>query len=180
RGWRSPGPSASSARWCSSAAASRTRRRSPPNTSGRSSSRTTRWAPQPCRWCCWRRRSSCSPCCGWPPGAARGRRPGTDDHLAGGRLRPALRRPRVCGGAAAGAGGPDPVADLRARGGDVLGLGLHAGRVSALNLSLLIVAIVVPLNVVFGVGTALALARGRFRGKGLLQALVDLPFAFSP
>lgn len=52
--------------------------------------------------------------------------------------------------------------------------------VSALNLSLLIVAIVVPLNVVFGVAVALALARGRFRGKAVLQALVDLPFAVSP
>src|SRR6476619_219164 len=51
---------------------------------------------------------------------------------------------------------------------------------SALNLSLLIVAIVVPLNVVFGVVTALALVRGRFRGRGLLQAVVDLPFAVSP
>ena len=51
---------------------------------------------------------------------------------------------------------------------------------SAINLSLLIVAIVVPLNVVFGVATALALVRGRFRGRGLLQAVVDLPFAVSP
>jgi sulfate transport system permease protein len=52
--------------------------------------------------------------------------------------------------------------------------------ISALNLSVLIVAIVVPLNVVFGVGTALALVRSRFRGRGLLQAGVDLPFAVSP
>lgn len=52
--------------------------------------------------------------------------------------------------------------------------------ISALQLSLIIVAIVVPLNVVFGVLTALALARGRFRGKGLMQAVVDLPFAVSP
>jgi sulfate/thiosulfate transport system permease protein len=52
--------------------------------------------------------------------------------------------------------------------------------ISALNLSLLIVAIVVPLNVVFGVATALALVRGSFRGRGLLQAVVDLPFAVSP
>ncbi|GAA5030813.1 sulfate ABC transporter permease subunit CysW [Terrabacter aeriphilus] len=51
---------------------------------------------------------------------------------------------------------------------------------SALNLSLLIVAITVPINVVFGVATALALVRGRFRGRGLLQAVVDLPFAVSP
>ncbi|MFT4086232.1 MAG: sulfate ABC transporter permease subunit CysW [Gordonia sp. (in: high G+C Gram-positive bacteria)] len=52
--------------------------------------------------------------------------------------------------------------------------------ISALQLSLLIVVIVVPLNVIFGVVTALALARGRFRGKGFLQAVVDLPFAVSP
>jgi sulfate/thiosulfate transport system permease protein len=52
--------------------------------------------------------------------------------------------------------------------------------VSAIVLSLIIVAIVVPLNVVFGLVTALALARGDFRGKGLLQAVVDLPFAVSP
>ena len=37
-----------------------------------------------------------------------------------------------------------------------------------------------PLNVVFGLVTALALARGNFPGKGLLQAVVDLPFAVSP
>jgi sulfate transport system permease protein len=52
--------------------------------------------------------------------------------------------------------------------------------ISALNLSLLVVAIVVPLNVVFGIPTALVLARNRFRGKGILQAVIDLPFAVSP
>lgn len=52
--------------------------------------------------------------------------------------------------------------------------------ISALQLSLLIVAIVVPLNVIFGVATALALVRGRFRGRGVIQAIVDLPFAVSP
>lgn len=52
--------------------------------------------------------------------------------------------------------------------------------VSALQLSLLVVAIVVPLNVIFGVPTALVLARNRFRGKSLLQAVIDLPFAVSP
>ena len=41
-------------------------------------------------------------------------------------------------------------------------------------------AIVTPVNVVFGVATALAIVRGRFRGRGLLQAVVDLPFAVSP
>lgn len=52
--------------------------------------------------------------------------------------------------------------------------------VSALNLSLLVVAIVVPLNVLFGIPTALVLARNKFRGKGVLQAIIDLPFAVSP
>ena len=52
--------------------------------------------------------------------------------------------------------------------------------ISAISLSLIIVAIVVPLNVVFGLVTALALARGSFRGKGILEAIVDLPFAVSP
>jgi hypothetical protein len=40
--------------------------------------------------------------------------------------------------------------------------------ISALSLSLLIVAIVVPVNVIFGVVTALALVRGRFRGRGIV------------
>ena len=52
--------------------------------------------------------------------------------------------------------------------------------ISAISMSLTIVAIVVPLNVVFGLVTALALERGRFPGRGLLQAIVDLPFAVSP
>ncbi|QKT07738.1 sulfate ABC transporter permease subunit CysW [Gordonia sp. X0973] len=52
--------------------------------------------------------------------------------------------------------------------------------ISALQLSLLIVVVVVPLNVVFGIATALALSRGNFPGKGLLQSVVDLPFAVSP
>jgi sulfate transport system permease protein len=51
---------------------------------------------------------------------------------------------------------------------------------SALELSLLVVAIVVPLNVLFGVPTALVLARNKFRGRGALQAIIDLPFAVSP
>ena len=52
--------------------------------------------------------------------------------------------------------------------------------IAALNLSLLIVAIVVPLNVVFGVVTAIALARWRLPGRGFIQAVIDLPFAVSP
>ncbi|MFC4127574.1 sulfate ABC transporter permease subunit CysW [Nocardia rhizosphaerae] len=52
--------------------------------------------------------------------------------------------------------------------------------ISAFQLSMLIVAIVVPLNVVFGVVTALALVRSKFPGRSLVQGIVDLPFAASP
>jgi sulfate transport system permease protein len=47
-------------------------------------------------------------------------------------------------------------------------------------LTLTMVAIAVPLNTIFGVGMALALVRGRWRGKTLVSAVVDLPFAVSP
>ena len=47
-------------------------------------------------------------------------------------------------------------------------------------LTCFMVAIAVPLNTVFGVGLALALVRGRCRGKTLVSAIVDLPFAVSP
>src|SRR5215212_424184 len=47
-------------------------------------------------------------------------------------------------------------------------------------LTCVMVAIAVPANTVFGVVTALALARRRFRGRSLANALIDLPFAVSP
>jgi sulfate/thiosulfate transport system permease protein len=47
-------------------------------------------------------------------------------------------------------------------------------------LSLEIAAIAVPLNTVFGIGAALLLERGRFRGRAVLGLLIDLPFAISP
>ena len=50
----------------------------------------------------------------------------------------------------------------------------------ALWLTLLIAAIAVPVNTVVGVILALALVRGRFTGRGLLNAVVDLPLAISP
>jgi sulfate transport system permease protein len=52
--------------------------------------------------------------------------------------------------------------------------------ISAFWLTLEIAAIAVPLNTIFGVLTALVLVRGRFRGKAILDALIDLPFAISP
>ncbi len=51
---------------------------------------------------------------------------------------------------------------------------------SALRLTLLTAAIAVPLNLVFGVCAAWAVARFEFRGKNLLVSLIDLPFAISP
>jgi sulfate transport system permease protein len=66
------------------------------------------------------------------------------------------------------------------------GLGPVWDAVSAPNaqhafwLSLEIVAIAVPLNTIFGIGIALLLERGRFKGKLLLGMLIDLPFAISP
>lgn len=50
----------------------------------------------------------------------------------------------------------------------------------ALWLTLVIALVAVPANTVFGVLCALVLVRQRFRGKRLLNALIDLPFALSP
>jgi sulfate/thiosulfate transport system permease protein len=50
----------------------------------------------------------------------------------------------------------------------------------ALWLTILIALIAVPLNTIFGVVCALVIVRQRFRGKALLNALIDLPFALSP
>jgi sulfate transport system permease protein len=51
---------------------------------------------------------------------------------------------------------------------------------SAIRLTLLVAAIAVPLNLVFGVAAAWAMARFEFRGKALLGAFIDLPFSISP
>jgi sulfate transport system permease protein len=47
-------------------------------------------------------------------------------------------------------------------------------------LTLVLVAIAVPANTIFGVGMALVLVRGRIRGRSFLSALIDVPFAVSP
>jgi sulfate transport system permease protein len=52
--------------------------------------------------------------------------------------------------------------------------------ISALWLTLMIAAIAVPLNTIFGIGCALVLVRGRARGRAVLDALIDLPFVVSP
>ena len=51
---------------------------------------------------------------------------------------------------------------------------------SAIQLTLTITAIAVPLNLVFGVSAAWAIAKFEFKGKALLTTLVDLPFSVSP
>jgi sulfate/thiosulfate transport system permease protein len=52
--------------------------------------------------------------------------------------------------------------------------------VSAFWLTVLIAAIAVPLNTIFGVGCALVLVRSRTRGRAILDALIDMPFVVSP
>ena len=51
---------------------------------------------------------------------------------------------------------------------------------SAIYLTLLIAAIAVPLNLIFGVAASWAIAKFDFRGKHLLTTLIDLPFSVSP
>jgi sulfate transport system permease protein len=52
--------------------------------------------------------------------------------------------------------------------------------ISSIKLTLLTAAIVVPVNTIFGISAAWAIARFEFRGKSLLVTLIDLPFAVSP
>ena len=51
---------------------------------------------------------------------------------------------------------------------------------AAIKLTLLVAAIAVPLNLVFGVAAAWAIAKFEFRGKQFLISLIDLPFSVSP
>ncbi len=51
---------------------------------------------------------------------------------------------------------------------------------SAIKLTLLTAVVAVPLNVIFGIAAAWAIAKFQFRGKALLTTLIDLPFSVSP
>lgn len=51
---------------------------------------------------------------------------------------------------------------------------------AAIRLTLLVAAIAVPLNCIFGVAAAWAVAKHDFKGKSLLVTLIDLPFSVSP
>ena len=57
---------------------------------------------------------------------------------------------------------------------------LDADALSAIKLTLIAAAISVPLNLVFGVAAAWAIAKFEFRGKSILLTLIDLPFSISP
>ena len=64
--------------------------------------------------------------------------------------------------------------------GAALGWVTTPAAISALWLSLLIAAIAVPLNTIFGVGCAMLLVRGKGRATAVLDAIIDLPFVVSP
>ena len=51
---------------------------------------------------------------------------------------------------------------------------------AAIRLTLLTAAVAVPMNLVFGVAAAWAIAKFEFRGKSFLTTLIDLPFSVSP
>ena len=51
---------------------------------------------------------------------------------------------------------------------------------AAIRLTLLVAGIAVPLNLVFGVAAAWAIAKFEFKGKAILSTLIDLPFSVSP
>src|ERR1051325_10343249 len=57
---------------------------------------------------------------------------------------------------------------------------LDPDALGAVKLTLLVAAIAVPLNAVFGVAAAWAIAKFEFRGKSFLTTLIDLPFSVSP
>ncbi|PWF23324.1 sulfate ABC transporter permease subunit CysW [Alcaligenaceae bacterium SJ-26] len=57
---------------------------------------------------------------------------------------------------------------------------LEPDALSAIRLTLLVAAVALPLNLVFGVALAWAVTRFQFRGKQLLITLIDLPFSVSP
>lgn len=56
----------------------------------------------------------------------------------------------------------------------------HPDSWAAIRLTLQVAAISVPLNVIFGLAAAWAIAKFTFRGKSLLITLIDLPFSVSP
>src|SRR5437667_6177604 len=56
----------------------------------------------------------------------------------------------------------------------------HPDSWAAIRLTLIVAAITVPLNVLFGLAASWAIAKFEFRGKSLLITMIDLPFSVSP
>jgi sulfate transport system permease protein len=56
----------------------------------------------------------------------------------------------------------------------------HPDSWAAIRLTLLVAAVSVPLNTIFGLAAAWAIAKFKFRGKSVLITLIDLPFSVSP
>ena len=56
----------------------------------------------------------------------------------------------------------------------------HPDALAAMRMTAMTALVVVPLNLVFGVAAAWAVAKFEFRGKGLLLSLIDLPLSVSP
>jgi len=57
---------------------------------------------------------------------------------------------------------------------------IEANFLTAVNLTLIIALIVVPINTVFGLCTAWLIARKRFRGRAFVISILDVPFSVSP
>ena len=64
--------------------------------------------------------------------------------------------------------------------GEYLAALVEPDAVAAIKLTLLVAVISVPVNLVFGVAAAWAIAKFEFKGKALLTTLIDLPFSISP
>ena len=66
------------------------------------------------------------------------------------------------------------------------GIGVYVAAITdpmalaAMRLTLLVAAVSVPINAIFGIAAAWAIAKFEFRGKSLLITAIDLPFAVSP
>lgn len=61
-----------------------------------------------------------------------------------------------------------------------LGAFIEPDTLAAVKLTLLVAAIAVPFNIVFGVAASWAITKFSFRGKNLLLTLIDMPFSVSP
>ncbi len=57
---------------------------------------------------------------------------------------------------------------------------MNPQAIAAIELTLLVAAIAVPLNVAFGLASSWAIAKFEFKGKRLLMTFIDLPFSVSP